>query len=105
MYRALRTVIDNLDQRRAQVYVEALIVEVSTGHAAEFGVQWQGATRHAATASRSSAAPTSTPASPAAWAPTSSAPRTNFPGSLGQGLNLGIIDGTLRDPRHQHRDR
>ena len=43
MYRALRTVIDSLDQRRVQVYVEALIVEISTGLAAEFGVQWQGA--------------------------------------------------------------
>ena len=35
--------IDTLDQRRQQVYVEALIVEVSTGLAAEFGVQWNGA--------------------------------------------------------------
>src|SRR6185437_7243951 len=40
VYRSLRTVIDTLDQRRAQVYVEALIVEVTTGLAAEFGVQW-----------------------------------------------------------------
>ena len=43
MYRSLRTVIDALDQRRAQVYVEALIVEVTAGKAAEFGVQWNGA--------------------------------------------------------------
>jgi general secretion pathway protein D len=40
VYRSLRSVIDALDQRRQQVYVEALIVEVSTGRAAEFGVQW-----------------------------------------------------------------
>ena len=40
MYRSLRTVIDALDQRRAQVYVEALIVEVNANKAAEFGVQW-----------------------------------------------------------------
>jgi general secretion pathway protein D len=40
VYRALRTVIDTLDQRRLQVYIEALIVEVSTGRAAEFGIQW-----------------------------------------------------------------
>ncbi len=40
-YNSLRTVIDKLDTRRAQVFVEALIVEVSTSVAAEFGIQWQ----------------------------------------------------------------
>ncbi len=42
-YRQLREVIDRLDARRAQVYVESLIAEVSADRAAEFGVQWQGA--------------------------------------------------------------
>ncbi|MEK8090180.1 type II secretion system secretin GspD [Thermithiobacillus plumbiphilus] len=42
MYNALRSVIDKLDVRRAQVYVEALIAEVSEEKAAEFGIQWQG---------------------------------------------------------------
>ena len=41
-YRQLRAVIDMLDQRRAQVFVESLIAEVSADKAAEFGVQWQG---------------------------------------------------------------
>lgn len=40
VYNTLRAVIDKLDARRAQVFVEALIVEVSTDKAAEFGVQW-----------------------------------------------------------------
>ena len=40
-YRQLRAVIDKLDTRRAQVYVESLIVEVSAEKAAEFGIQWQ----------------------------------------------------------------
>lgn len=40
-YRQLRAVIDRLDQRRAQVFVESLIVEVNANKAAEFGVQWQ----------------------------------------------------------------
>jgi general secretion pathway protein D len=39
-YRQLRSVIDMLDQRRAQVLVESLIAEVSADKAAEFGVQW-----------------------------------------------------------------
>ena len=42
MYRNLRTVIDQLDARRAQVYIESLIVEVTAAKAAEFGIQWMG---------------------------------------------------------------
>ncbi|MEN9383759.1 MAG: type secretion system protein, partial [Pseudomonadota bacterium] len=42
-YRQLRAVIDQLDTRRAQVYVESLIAEVNADKASEFGVQWQGA--------------------------------------------------------------
>jgi general secretion pathway protein D len=44
VYRNLRTVIDQLDARRAQVYIESLIVEVSSDKAAEFGIQWAGLT-------------------------------------------------------------
>ncbi|HEY0064891.1 MAG TPA: type II secretion system secretin GspD [Telluria sp.] len=42
IYRNLRAVIDMLDVRRAQVYIESLIVEVSAERSAEFGVQWLG---------------------------------------------------------------
>jgi len=42
-YRQLRAVIDKLDGRRAQVFMESLIVEISADKAAEFGIQWQGA--------------------------------------------------------------
>ena len=41
LYRNLREVIDMLDQRRAQVVIESLIVEVSEDDANELGVQWQ----------------------------------------------------------------
>jgi general secretion pathway protein D len=41
VYANLRAVIDKLDVRRAQVHVEALIVEVTADKAAEFGIQWQ----------------------------------------------------------------
>jgi general secretion pathway protein D len=41
-YRQLRAVIDQLDARRAQVFVESLIVEVNADRATEFGIQWQG---------------------------------------------------------------
>ena len=41
VYRNLRHVIDKLDRRRAQVFIEALIAEISSDRAAEFGIQWQ----------------------------------------------------------------
>jgi general secretion pathway protein D len=42
LYRQIRTVIDKLDGRRAQVLIESLIVEVSANKVAQFGIQWQG---------------------------------------------------------------
>ena len=44
VYRNMRAVIDMLDVRRAQVYIESLIVEVTANKASELGVQWLGAT-------------------------------------------------------------
>ena len=41
-YRNLRNVIDQLDVRRVQVYIESMIVEVTSNKAAEFGIQWMG---------------------------------------------------------------
>lgn len=43
VYRNLRAVIDQLDARRSQVYIEALIVELSATTGANLGIQWQGA--------------------------------------------------------------
>jgi len=41
LYRQIRAVIDQLDGRRAQVYVESMIVKVDASKVADFGVQWQ----------------------------------------------------------------
>ena len=41
IYNNLRAVVEMLDVRRAQVFVEALIAEVTADKAAEFGIQWQ----------------------------------------------------------------
>ncbi len=41
-YRHLRQVIDQLDKRRTQIYVEAMIVEVASTSSAKLGIQWQG---------------------------------------------------------------
>jgi general secretion pathway protein D len=42
VYRQVRAMIEQLDTRRAQVYIESLIVEVSGDNAADVGFQWQG---------------------------------------------------------------
>ncbi|MGE5094188.1 MAG: type II secretion system secretin GspD [Betaproteobacteria bacterium] len=99
MYRSLRQVIDTLDQRRHQVYVEALIVEVSTGKAAEFGVQWNagrdigsgqtvfGGTNFSTTTN-----------SNIFGVPAAIAGAGNPLAAVGTGLNLGLIHGDLTIP-------
>ncbi|WP_054489279.1 type II secretion system secretin GspD [Achromobacter sp. 2789STDY5608621] len=89
LYRSLREVIDQLDQRRAQVLVESLIVEVSEQAAAEFGIQWM------------------TGAGNINGGGTSFIGGTNLGGSglsgkgptsidaLGGGLSLGVVKGTV----------
>ena len=42
LYRQIRGVIDQLDGRRALVFVESMIVEMDASKAAELGFQWQG---------------------------------------------------------------
>jgi len=41
-FETLKKVIDQLDVRRRQVYVEAMILEVSVNRARELGIEWQG---------------------------------------------------------------
>lgn len=41
IFNNLRNVIEMLDRRQAQVYIEALVVELSSERATEFGLQWQ----------------------------------------------------------------
>jgi general secretion pathway protein D len=40
LYRQLRAMIDQLDSRRAQVYIESMIVEVSGDNSADVGFEW-----------------------------------------------------------------
>lgn len=95
LYRNIRAIIDKLDARPAQVIIESLIAEVSADKAAEFGIQWQ-----ALGGLRSSNGND-----------TSVIGGTNFGGTgtniigaaqnlgtLGPGLNLGIIQGRLTIP-------
>jgi general secretion pathway protein D len=94
VYNNLRAIIEKLDVRRAQVYVEALIVEVSADRAAELGIQWQALSGYNTTSTRVIGG-------------------TNFgqrgsgsniidvavnPGAVAPGLNIGVMRGTITIP-------
>ncbi|HTM28587.1 MAG TPA: type II secretion system secretin GspD [Rhodanobacter sp.] len=89
VYNNLRAVVEKLDARRRQVYVEALIVELTATKSGEFGIQWQDLTGLGKSGTRVFGG-------------------TNFggagqnilsiaqnPASAGPGLNIGTIHGTV----------
>jgi general secretion pathway protein D len=91
LFREIRGVVEKLDVRRAQVFIESLIVEVSADRAAEFGVQFQylnspsvgdtqgfGGTNFGARGGGSNLLDL-----------------TTSPLSASQGLNVGVIRGTV----------
>jgi general secretion pathway protein D len=85
VYNNIRSVIEKLDVRRPQIFVEALIVEVTADKASEFGVQWQNLTGVNGTNIIGG---------------TNFGTTNNIIGvskditSVGQGLNIGIVNGT-----------
>lgn len=90
----LRKVIKQMDLRRAQVYVEALIAEVNSDTAAQFGFQWQAL-------SGLGAGSTGTHVVGGTSFPTANTGILNMaqnPVSAGGGLNLGIANGTITLP-------
>ena len=92
LYRNIRAIIDKLDVRRAQVVIESLIVEMTADKAAEFGVQWQalGNVNNSdvgVVASQNFGGSGTNIIGTAA----------NL-GSVGQGLNLGVINGKINIP-------
>ncbi len=94
VYNNLRAIIEKLDVRRAQVFVEALIVEVSADKAAEFGIQWQALSGYNSTQTRVIGGTNFTPRGSG----------SNIidvavnPGNVGQGLALGVMKGTVTIP-------
>jgi len=96
LYRQLRTVIDKLDGRRAQVLVESLIVEVSASKLAEFGIQWQsllgkqGDGTIGVIGTNSGQAGANIIGLTAAIASGSATSIASAAGNLGAGLNLGL---------------
>jgi general secretion pathway protein D len=92
VYNALRGVIEKLDARRAQVFVEALIVEVAANKAAEFGIQWQAIPSGAGNTNATTGIGIQN---------FNISPGSNIgqiardPASIGQGLSLGLIRGSI----------
>jgi general secretion pathway protein D len=92
IYNNLRAALDKLDVRRAQVYVEALIAEITADKAAEFGIQWQDLSGVGKSGTH-------------AFGGTNfGLPSQNIlgisanPGSAGRGLNIGVIKGVVTIP-------
>lgn len=94
VFNNLRAVVEQLDVRRAQVFVEALIAEVTADKAAEFGIQWQelnGINRAGANVIGG----TNFGAQGAGGNIISAAGNI---ATVGQGLNIGIVSGTTTIP-------
>ncbi len=88
VYNNLRAVIEKLDVRRAQIFVEALIAEVNADKSADFGVQWMAGaadghgTQYGGATNFSAANPSLNTTAAAINAGTA---------TLGDGLNIGIM--------------
>ncbi|VVC85190.1 type II secretion system secretin GspD [Sideroxydans sp. CL21] len=91
VYNNLRAVIERLDVRRPQVFVEALIVEVTADKASELGIQWQ--TLSGVNSSGSNVI-----------GGTNFGSNNNIIGAstnimgVGNGLNVGVVSGTTTLP-------
>jgi general secretion pathway protein D len=78
--------------RRAEVFVESLIVEVTAERAAEFGIQWQGLSGY------NGQGPHAVGGTNFGTAGTNILGVAQNPGSVGQGLNVGVVNGVITIP-------
>jgi len=92
IYNNLRAAVEKLDVRRAQVYVEALIAEVTADKAAEFGIQWQNLTGLGQTSAQGFGGTNFGNASQNITS------ISQNPGAAGHGLNIGTVKGTITLP-------
>jgi general secretion pathway protein D len=95
VYNGLRAVIEKLDVRRAQVHVEALVVEVTTDKAAEFGIQWQTLDTLATSSGTQAIGGTNFGARGSGQNIIDIAGNI---GAAGQGLNIGVVRGQVTLP-------
>src|SRR5208337_1182376 len=96
VYNNIRAVVEKLDIRRAQVYVEALIVEVSADKVGQFGVQWNLLNSNSYNSNATQVAG-GTNFNPRGSGQNLLDAQVNL-NSVGQGLNLGVIKGSITIP-------
>ena len=96
VYNNIRAVVEKLDIRRAQVYVEALIVEVTADKATEFGIQWNLLNADKFN-NKSTQVGGGTNFGTRGTGTNIIDAQANL-STLGQGLNLGIIKGSITIP-------
>lgn len=96
VYNNLRNIIDQLDQRRAQVHIEALIVELSAERASEFGIQWQHLTNASGSSAQVVGGTNFASGGRNIVGVLENAAKASATGTLGiaPGLNIGVISGT-----------
>jgi len=90
VYNNLRLVIEQLDVRRAQVYVEALVAEMNADRTDELGFQWAGAR---AAGSRAVGAAANFPAANPSIAGLAAGVE-----SVGAGLSVAVLGNTITLP-------
>jgi general secretion pathway protein D len=95
VYNNLRLVIEQLDVRRAQVYVEALIVEMTADATSELGFQWAAAT---GAGSRAVGAAANFPSANPSIAGLAAAPAASALAGGPAGLTVAVLGPTIRLP-------
>lgn len=101
VYNNMRAVVEMLDVRRAQVFVEALIAELTADKAAEFGIQWQdlnGINRAGANVIGGTNFGTAGAVGGGNIISAAGTGTVNLGTTVGQGLNIGIVKGTTTIP-------
>jgi general secretion pathway protein D len=94
IYNNIRAAVEKLDLRRAQVFVEALVVEVTSDKAAEFGIQWQALNG----VNRGNTQGIGGTNFGARGSGTNIIDVTQNIGNASQGLNIGIVQGQVTIP-------
>ncbi|MBY0578633.1 MAG: type II secretion system secretin GspD [Burkholderiales bacterium] len=95
IYNNLRAVVEKLDVRQAEIYVEALVAEVSANKAAEFGIQWQNL--KGLNSNTANVIGGTNFGSQGAGTTNIIGAATNI-SSVAQGLNIGIVKGQVTIP-------
>jgi len=86
--KAMDALIDKLDIRRLQVLVEAMIIEISTNGAQQFGIEFQSVNDFSQSTPR--------PIGGTSFHPGGTNIEANTPNPLsGSGLVVGVVDGTI----------